>query len=286
MLKYASKFFFEKILPSVVATVTGAYIVNHYVVGKPADASAPAAVSSAVVPDKAGGSSPEAGVRAKGLSEKAIATAPAEKVQPETAAEKPAEKQTETASLPADTKKHQTARREKAAAKATSTPAAPAPTASLGDDQRDANDLARAAIDRLRSTSDAPRRGEAFRPQSEGSRPEKDAERQPVDPTSARLQEVTRAAVQPAMNPLPPAIQVSAPAVEALRPDAAGREEEPRSNRADRARLPVPPADIPQASQPLDLEANAAAPATRAQTSVADDVLSAAKSVVQAVLPR
>jgi hypothetical protein len=236
MLKYASKFFFEKILPSVVATVTGAYIVNHYVVGKPADASAPAAVSSAVVPDKAGNSSPEAGVRAKGLSEKAIATAPAEKVQPETAAEKPAEKQTETASLPADTKKHQTARREKAAAKATSTPAAPAPTASLGDDQRDANDLARAAIDRLRSTSDAPRRGEAFRPQSEGSRPEKDAERQPVDPTSARL--------------------------------------------------PVPPADIPQASQPLDLEANAAAPATRAQTSVADDVLSAAKSVVQAVLPR
>ena len=36
MLKYASKFFFEKILPSVVATVTGAYIVNHYIVSKPA----------------------------------------------------------------------------------------------------------------------------------------------------------------------------------------------------------------------------------------------------------
>jgi hypothetical protein len=32
MLKYASKFFFEKIMPSVVATVAGAYIVNHYVV--------------------------------------------------------------------------------------------------------------------------------------------------------------------------------------------------------------------------------------------------------------
>ena len=34
MLKYASKFFFEKMLPSVMATVAGAYIVNHYIVSQ------------------------------------------------------------------------------------------------------------------------------------------------------------------------------------------------------------------------------------------------------------
>jgi hypothetical protein len=282
MLKYASKFFFEKIMPSVVATVTGAYIVNHYIVSKPADASPPAAVSSAVVPEKAGSNNLEAGVRAKGISEKAIATVPADKVQPETAAEKP-EKRAETASSPIDTKKHQTARREKATAKVTSTPAVPAQTASLREDQRDANDLARAAIDRLRSTNDVPVRVEASRPQSEGSRSQQDVDRQPVESTSPRVQEIPRAASQPAMKPLPPAIEVSAPAVETLRPDARGAEEGPRSNRADHVRLPVPPADIPQASQPLDLEADAAA---RAHTSVADDVLSAAKSVVQAVLPK
>ena len=34
MLKYVSKFTMD-ILPSVVATIVGAYIVNHYIVAKP-----------------------------------------------------------------------------------------------------------------------------------------------------------------------------------------------------------------------------------------------------------
>ena len=45
MLKYVSKFALD-ILPSVVATIIGAYIVNHYIVAKPADAPAAAAVST------------------------------------------------------------------------------------------------------------------------------------------------------------------------------------------------------------------------------------------------
>ena len=276
MLKYASKFFFEKILPSVVATVSGAYIVNHYVV-RPADAP-PVAAAVAV----SGSNSPEAGVRAKGIAEKAVAGAPAEKVQPDTAAEKPGEKRTETASLPTDAKKHQTARREKAAAKVA---AAPAQTASLQDDLPYANNLARAAIDRLRSTNDTSVRAEVARLQAESSRPRHDADRQPVESTSPRLQQVMRAGSPPAIQPLPPAIQVSTPAVETAMPDATGTAEgQSHFNRNDSARLPVPPADIPQAP-PLDLEANAA-PAQRAHTTVADDMLSAAKSVVQAVLPR
>ena len=45
MLKYVSKFALD-ILPSVVATIIGAYIVNHYIVAKPADAPVAAAVST------------------------------------------------------------------------------------------------------------------------------------------------------------------------------------------------------------------------------------------------
>ena len=46
MLKYVSKFAMD-ILPSVVATIIGAYIVNHYIVTKPDAAPVAAAVSSA-----------------------------------------------------------------------------------------------------------------------------------------------------------------------------------------------------------------------------------------------
>ena len=44
MLKYVSKFTLD-VLPSLLATVIGAYIVNHYIVAKP-DAPAVAAVST------------------------------------------------------------------------------------------------------------------------------------------------------------------------------------------------------------------------------------------------
>ncbi|HEU4805630.1 MAG TPA: hypothetical protein VFS91_07465, partial [Nitrobacter sp.] len=231
MLTLALKFFFEKILPSVLATVTAAYIVNHYIVDRPAGAPLTAAAPAA---DKAD-SSLEAGVRTKGVSKKAAAKAEAEKVQFETAAAKPAEKRPEAAGLLTDAKKHQTTRREKAAAKITSTPAAPSQAAPVPDDRRDdANDLARAAIDRLRGTDDALVRVGALRPQSEAARPQQDTGRQPVESTSPRLQEATRAESPPAMHPLPPAIQVSAPAVETLKLDATGME--PRFNRADNAR--------------------------------------------------
>ena len=84
MLKIASKFAID-IIPSVIATIIGAYIVNHYIVSKPA-ASPTAAVVSPGSPKKADlksdsrpaeksadlGNTPEPGVRAKGISEKEI----------------------------------------------------------------------------------------------------------------------------------------------------------------------------------------------------------------------
>ena len=110
MLKLVSKFAMD-ILPSVIATIVGAYIVNHYINVKPAaDAAATAAAVSTADPKKADsrrpirsrpqksadlGNIPEPGVRAKGISEKAIID--------KSAAEKPAEKPADKADRPAET---------------------------------------------------------------------------------------------------------------------------------------------------------------------------------------
>jgi hypothetical protein len=281
MLKYISKFTID-ILPSVVATIIGAYIVNHYIVARPADAPAAAAISTAD-PKKADAKAsepsdvatlPAAGVKAKGISEKAILE--------KTAAEKPAvaDRPDETAGLPAEPRRHQPTPREKTVAKGTSAPVqspapaeaasvpAPAETVSAPDDKRDANDLARAAIERLRGTTEAaPRMQEAVRiPEA------------PSVPDVARV--VTAAPVQP----LPPPIMVSTPRSEAtgsvpMKPPYAP------TAQIDDPRRPTPPADIPS-SRPIELRAEAMEPSTREHTSVAEDMLSAAKSVFHAVLPR
>jgi hypothetical protein len=295
MLKYVSKFTLD-VLPSLLATVIGAYIVNHYIVAKP-DAPAVAAVSSTEpkAEAKASGtpsdvaSVPEPGVRAKGISEKsvsdktAVEKATVEKPAVEKPAEKSADKPAETASIPAETRRHQPVPRERTAARTVAPPvqpsapavvpvvaAPPAEAATAGEDHRDANDLARAAIERLRGVNDnAPRAQEATR-----------APDSPARVVSAPPAEASRAASTPAVRPLPPPIMVSTPAAgeQVKQPYADGA-------RTDDARRPTPPADIPL-SQPLDLRAEAADPSTRAHKNVAEDMLSAAKSVFHAVLPK
>jgi hypothetical protein len=275
--KYISKFTID-ILPSVLATIIGAYIVNHYIVAKPADAPAAAAASTSD-PAKADAKSsqsvaaiPEAGVKAKGISERAILEKTATE-QP-TAVDKPAE----AAGLPAETRRHQPVLREKAVAKAVPVPAPaaapPAPpveAAVAPEEKRDANDLARAAIERLRGANDAaPRVQEAVR-----------------TPEAPRAPEAPHVASAPAVQPLPPPIMVSAPNTEALNPATGSVPIKPPYGvaRIDGPRRPTPPADIPSSS-PIDLRAEATLPPPRERTSVADDVLSAAKSVFHAVLPR
>jgi hypothetical protein len=81
---------------------------------------------------------------------------------------------------------------------------------------------------------------------------------------------------------------VSTPAGDALDPAAASSQGKPPSADAARvgdARRPTPPADIP-VSPPLDLRAEATEPAAREHRNVAEDMLSAAKSVFHAVLPK
>jgi hypothetical protein len=281
IVKYLSKFVLE-ILPSVAATIIGAYIVNHYIVARPADAPVAAAVSTVdpKATDTKATDTKAAEVKAsetKGSetpSDVASAPEPATKKSPpdkaavEKTAERSADKPTETASLPVETRRHQPAPRDKTNAKAAPAVQTPAPavaTASIApaeaspsqEDRRDANDLARAVIERLRGPSEASRPSE-----------------------TPRVQDSSRVAAP--VQPLPPPIMVSTPPTEAFNPNATASLK-PSAARNDDPRRPTPPADIPSASRPMDLHAEAAMPE---HTSVADDVLSAAKSVFHAVVPR
>ncbi len=298
MLKYVSKFALD-VLPSLMATVIGAYIVNHYIATKP-DAPAAAAVSTAdskaeakAAPDTAKAPEtpsdvaklPEPGVRAKGISEKSVT----EKAAAEKPAEKSADKPAETASILSETRRRLFAPREKTAKTAPQpappavvapavVPAVSAPNAvppvdaaTPADEHRDANDLARAAIERLRGLNDS-----SARAQEAARNPE--PARAPDAPrvVSAPPAEAPRVVSAPSVRPLPPPIMVSTPPAEAPAYPAA---------RTDDPRRPTPPADIP-ASQPLDLRAEAVEPAPREHRNVAEDMLSAAKSVFHAVLPK
>ena len=132
---------------------------------------------------------------------------------------KPADTPAETASIPADPRRHAPAPRDKvrvvlpspvqavtpavAPAAAAPVPAPPIEAASVPDERRDANDLARAAIERLRGGENPPRQQEA-RAHPEAPR------------TEAPRIEAPRVAPAPALRPLPPPITVSTPAGEPL----------------------------------------------------------------------
>jgi hypothetical protein len=325
--KYVSKFAMD-ILPSVTATIIGAYIVNHYIVTRPgmnppvaaAVSTAEPATEAKTEPAKPGSKAserstdvanlPEPGVKAKGISEKAMLEktaaekpASAEKPAEKPVAEKPADKPTDTASIPVEARRHQVAPREKAMAKAAPVqPAAPAVvpvvaapvvaapnTAApvdaviIPEEHRDATDLARAAIERLRGTGDGtPRMQEAARTP--------DAPRIPDTP---RVVTAPPVATAPPVRPLPPPIMVSTPRTDMADSPPGSPQTRPPYAAAgiDDPRRPIPPADIPPAppppsSAPLDLHADATEPPPGEHRTVAEDVLFAAKSVFHAVLPK
>ena len=269
--KYISKFVMD-VFPSVIATIIGAYIVNHYIVTKPA-AEAPATTAASTADPTPKATDPKtAKSDAKGSetpSDVATAPDPAKK----TTADKP----TETASLPVETRRHPPAAHDKSVTKSvpaaadTPVPAvaavatvAPAEANPPQEERRDANDLARAAIERLRGASDA--------------------SRAPVGP---HVQEQAHVAPAPVL-PLPPAIVVATPG-EGYNPGTTGsvRPLYAPVARGDDPLRPTPPADIPAASRPMELHAETAVsvPEHKNVVTVAEDVLSAAKSVFHAVLP-
>jgi hypothetical protein len=330
MLKYIAKISMD-IFPSVLATIIGAYIVNHYINAKPA-ADAPAAVMAPAEAGKNGkpadvANLPAPGVKAKGISEKKVTDKPAA----EKAADQPAaESKTSTADVaPAEAApRGKPAAREKAVAKSTPTVSAPAPATPVVEANSvpaagapaappDANDLVRAAIERLRKSpegkaaeakpSDAkPSEAKSSETKSSDNKSSeaKSSEAKSSEAKSAeKIQEpaVREAARTPeapriipvdtsSVRPLPPPITVSTPAAEAYGNGGSSQPSPPYTasvGNENPNRL-TPPADIPvpMIAPPLDLRADAGASMPRPKTNVADDMLSGVKSMFHSVLPK
>jgi hypothetical protein len=324
--KYISKFAMD-MFPSVLATIIGAYIVNHYI-AKPSDppaastvspapekkAEATAASSSAAKspnskPAGAGSAEPKAaessaastnnipepGVKAKGISEKAIAEKSAAENSPvEKSSATVADKPPETASNLVESRRRPLQARERMSGKsappaAVQGPAAPPAnpntaatldTAPVQEESHDVANLARAALSRLRSVQ-----GSSPRPQ--------EVSRAPLE-TPPNSDQSSRAVAAPPVAPLPPPVVVVTPVGENLgTPVVASSPTGPPDTHVlgvDAFARPTPPADIPvavpSASQPVELGAEATEQRPRERTTVAEDVLSAAKSVFNAVLPK
>jgi hypothetical protein len=315
MLKYIAKISMD-IFPSVLATIIGAYIVNHYINAKPA-ADAPAAVTAPAEAGKNGkpadvANLPAPGVKAKGISEKNVT----DKTAAEKAADHPgAESKTSTADVaPAEAApRGKPSAREKAVAKSTPAVSAPAPATPVVEANSapaaaapaatpDANDLVRAAIERLRkspeskaaeakaSDTKASETKASDNKSSETKSPEKTQE--PAVREAARTPEAPR--IIPvdtsSVRPLPPPITVSTPAAEAYGNGGSSQPSPPYTasvGNENPNRL-TPPADIPvpMIAPPLDLRADAGASMPRPKTNVADDMLSGVKSMFHSVLPK
>jgi hypothetical protein len=168
--------------------------------------------------------------------------------------------------------------------------AAVAPAPAAPEERRDANELARAAIERLRANGDAAPRA----PETASTHDQ----RKEVQPKEA-LKEVSKEAPKvvtapatthtpvavPALRPLPPPIMVAGPPASDPLGQAPPQQRPPYAEAANPNR-PIPPADIP-VSRPLDLRADMAEPSVRDRaTAAAEDALSTAKSIFHAVLPK
>jgi hypothetical protein len=279
MLKYLFKFVLD-ILPPVTATVIGAFVVSHYInppahsdVAKAAVAATESKAVPAESPSKVATSQPTADKQEPASPMVEAATKSAD-----SAGESKAK--TAMANAPGDARHRSVASREKSPAKAASVAsvaaAAPAtanePSPSSADERRDANEIARAAIERLRSTVSV-----AERPASERS----------PEPTRSAAKVATIApATQIPLSapPLPPAVNVSAPPMApALNLEARDDRDSGDRDARESGRLlpPIPPADIPAAQRSLD--AQASIPDDSAASN--DGVFGVVRSVFRAVTP-
>ena len=248
MLNYLSKFVLQ-MLPTISATVIGAYIVATWINPKtprePAKVTAPAA-------------QPAQDVSANPVDAKASAARSAEAANPAKAASVTEKVRViPIAKSPAQSNE---------AASADTTDAV-ATTASVErkdagkDPGKDANELARAAIQRQRGTEAV-----TARTSDEPMKPTTPVVRTPP----ARAGTETPMPVATVAPPLPPAVSIGPPRIAA-----------PGSTDEMTGRL-TPPAEIPAARNPLNLQASARVE----NPSIADDFLSATKSFFRAITPQ
>ncbi len=268
ILRFVSKFVLQ-IMPSLVATLIGAYIVNYYIVPKAQqDRAAQAAAASRAASAEQQAAAEPATAETAPEATSAIAP-PLRPASPETAAParpEPMDAQRKQASAPA---------REKSA-----------------DDKRDATAMARAVIERLRLTPAAQPAAQPHPPETsvqvtvhaQPDKPAQPAVSGPVAATNAGAAVPASLATQgPSMQPLPPPVVV----MPSLANDRDVKAASMNPRQGDGGGLPpMPPVEIPVASNapPLDLHPVAPAPPPK-PTTVADDVLSAAKSVFEAINP-
>lgn len=293
--KFLAKYFFE-VIPSIVATVVGAYIVTHYINSKPDAGKPPATVST---PVKAA-STPELAkatdVKPTDAKASDARKADTAKVEPKSEPAKPAVKAASRSPDKAEEKtedaaslRHRPPAREAARDESRERAAARAAAEAEG---RDANDLARDALARLRGSTEQPKseQAKADEPKREAART-LEAPRAQEGERPQRERSAVRVVYSPANNPAP--AQMQSPAQPQQIPTARQEASVPpmgppvtitpspqlpsyasdQGARLDDPSHPTPPADIPLGAR------------ERNRTSVAEDVVSAAKSVFEAVVP-
>lgn len=258
MLSYLSKFVLQ-MLPTISATVIGAYIVATWINPKtPADAARIAARSQAHEAAKA--------LPAEDRPAQDEA-APAE-VKSLDAAEDAGP--VKAASAPDNIRIIPIVKQPAPAINASvSVPAAETAPAQAVDQRRDANELARAAIQRLRGGSETVRTAE------EPAKPVAPAVRVQHARVAPEASQALPAAPTASAPPLPPAVSIPAPRY-------------PQSEAADQASptepdRPTPPGEIPLARPPVNLQASQR---MAENPSLADDFLSATKSFFRAITPQ
>jgi hypothetical protein len=302
MVKYLSKFVLE-VLPSVFATVVGAYIVAHYINPKPETpktavvATAPAAEAkdadtTDTVEDKAAdaqsGEASGGDVKSGEVKSGEVKSGEVTSADAKAADAKPADVK------PADIKSADVKRAEAEPAKVETAKARVAKP----EEKKNAIELARAAIERLRGTTvDVPtkpapppvrapaetaRADEGPRVPVQAPAPQRSQPVLPVATTGLAPQSTPANAAAP--PPLPPPVIVASPygrhSVGPEAPVAAAPAEQPASDQASADR-PTPPADIPF-QRGYGLQAQAA---PVEHVSIAEHVLSTTRSFFRALTP-
>jgi hypothetical protein len=159
--------------------------------------------------------------------------------------------------------------------------AVPVETTVAPEERRDANDLARAAIERLRANSETSPRA----PETARAHEAPKVANAPVMANPPMVANAPAAVNAPALRPLPPPIMISGSPASEPHGQAPSQPRPPYAEAVDPNR-PTPPAEIPL-SRPLDLRAEVAEPSVRERaTAAAEDALSTAKSIFHAVLPK
>jgi hypothetical protein len=262
MLKYITEKFVGQVLPSVIATVLGAWVVNHYINAKPDMPPLPSAEARAI--DDAGKAD-----NAAQPANAASTAARADATKSDAAKAKAVADQIDKTAAEASADKHADKSAERATPKQQSASRDKAPAEERREANRDPNDVLRAAVERVRAAEQARGASETAR----GSQVA--APVQPLPPATT----VMRATASIGSAPTT-AVNLNDPAVTGLVPSNA-----PRSDTTTRfgERVQSPPAEIP--TPPVDLRADAEA-AQPNRPNVAEDLLSGVRSVFHAVLPR